>query len=60
MDSCGKDASGNMRAQEMSLTQKFGQFVRTMIWNEPVVSIAYRKCFFFPFLKYHVIPPPPS
>lgn len=47
MDSCGKDASGNRQAQEMSLTQKLGPFVRTMVWNKPVVSIAYRKDVFY-------------
>lgn len=55
MDSCGKDALGNRRAQEMSLAQKF---LRTMIWNEPVVSIVYRKCIFCPFVKPPMMPPP--
>lgn len=50
MDSCGKDASGNRRAQAMSPAQKFGQFVRTMMWNKPVVSIAYRKYYFYALL----------
>lgn len=51
MDSCGKDASGNRPAQEMCLAQKLEPFVGTVVWNKPVLSIAYREGFFMPRCK---------
>lgn len=53
MDSCGKDASGNEWAQEMSPAQKFRPFVWTTVWSERAVGTVCRKYVLCSIVKQH-------
>lgn len=53
MDSCGKDASGNEWAQEMSPAQKFRPFVWTTEWSERAVGTVCRKYVLCSIVKQH-------